>query len=152
VTTEVQWSDLQRDPKGVARMADEGDVRLRRRDGVPLLLTREDRAGAAEVGSLTAARTLRNVLVHLPDDRAADVLRDEFPWIDQLPPADVRAFVTDFSRAVQASAELGDWTALALTITEWKSTAIAAADHVFARTLTEPIDEGLGAVPSPHAR
>jgi hypothetical protein len=151
MATEVQWSDLQRDPKGVARMADEGDVRVRRRDGAPLLLTREDRAGANDVGSFTAARALRNALVHLPAGRAAEVLRDEFPWIDQLEPHDITLFVGDFTRAVHASAELGDWTALAQTVVEWKATAVASADPALVRTLTEPIDEGLGAVPSPHA-
>ena len=44
---EVQWSELQRDPKSVAALADAGDVRVRRRDGAPLVLSREDRIEAA---------------------------------------------------------------------------------------------------------
>jgi hypothetical protein len=46
---EVQWSDLQRDRKGVAELAEAGDVRVRRRDGVNLLLVREDRQVAAGI-------------------------------------------------------------------------------------------------------
>lgn len=45
-------SELQRDPKSVAALADSGDVRLRRRDGADLLLTREDRLQATGEGRL----------------------------------------------------------------------------------------------------
>ncbi len=150
MTSEVQWSELARDPRSVAALADEGDVRLRRRDGVSLLLTREDRADAAHAGSLTAARALRNALVHLGHDEAAATLQEEFPWVDQLLPDDVPLFVAEFIRAVGASAELGDWSALAQTIIEWKATAIASSDPSLLRALTEPIADDLGPVPSPH--
>jgi hypothetical protein len=150
VTTEVQWSELARDPKSVAALADRGDVRLRRRDGAPLLLIREDRSGAAQAGSLTAARALRNALAHLGPDEAASALQEEFPWVDQLPTDDVPAFVAEFIRAVGASAELADWSALAQTIVEWKATALAASDPGLLRTLTEPITDDLGPVASPH--
>ena len=151
MTTEVQWSELARDPKSVAAMADEGDVRLRRRDGASLLLTREDRAGATQAGSLTAARALRNALVHLGRDEAAIALQEEFPWVDQLLPDDVPLFVAEFVRAVEASAELGDWSALAQTIIEWKATATASSDPSLLRALTEPITEDLGPVVSPQS-
>ena len=151
MTTEVQWSELARDPKSVAAMADEGDVRVRRRDGAALLLTREDRAGATQAGSLTAARALRNALVHLGPTEAATALQEEFPWVDQLLAEDVPLFVAEFVRSVGASAELGDWSALAQTITEWKATAVASSDPSLLRALTTPITEDLGPVPSPHA-
>jgi hypothetical protein len=109
VTTEVQWSELQRDPKGVAALADRGDVRVRRRDGVPLLLVREDSATSAADGALSAARALRNALAHLSADDAVDTLVEEFPWVDLLPVAERGRFVADFVRAVGASAELGRW-------------------------------------------
>ncbi|MDX6287840.1 MAG: hypothetical protein QOG53_3325 [Frankiales bacterium] len=104
----MQWSDLQRDPKGVAAQADQGDVRVRRRDGVPLLVVREDSATLAADGAVSAARALPNALAHLPGEAAAEVLVEEFPWADLLPAAD-RLFVSDFVRAVGASAELGRW-------------------------------------------
>ena len=88
VTTEVQWSELQRDPRGVAALADQGDVRVRRRDGVPLLLVREDSAASAAEGAVSAARALRNALAHLSGDAAAEVLVEEFAWVDLLPAAD----------------------------------------------------------------
>ncbi|MGV9359744.1 hypothetical protein [Amycolatopsis sp. NPDC003731] len=148
-TTEVQWSELQRDPKSVAALADEGDVRVRRRDGAALLLTREDRASSASEGSIVAARALRNVLAHLPHDVAASALLDEFPWVDVLPEAEQAQFVRDFARSFQASAELGQWSVLAQTITEWRSTAAIHADPRLSGKLIGPIDEDFGPVPGP---
>jgi hypothetical protein len=149
MTTEVQWSELQRDPKGVAALADQGDVRVRRRDGVPLLLIREDSAEAAAVGALSAARALRNALAHLSGDDAVGALTEEFPWLDLLPETDRRQFATDFVRAVAASAELGRWSVLAQVIVEWRSTAAVHADPALAAELTRPLDDDLGPVPAP---
>src|SRR5262245_31959798 len=96
---EVHWSDLQRDPKSVAELADAGDVRVRRRDGANLLLIREDRMAAAGAGAVTAARALRNLLTHMPPEEFAGALLDEFPWLQFLPADEVRDFCLDFSRA-----------------------------------------------------
>ena len=149
MTTEVQWSELQRDPKSVAALADRGDVRVRRRDGVPLLLVREDSAESAAVGALSAARALRNALAHLSADDAVGALIEEFPWLDLLSEADRRQFASDFVRAVQASAELGRWSVLAQVMVEWKATAAVFADPVLAEELTRPVDDDLGPVPAP---
>lgn len=149
VTVDVQWSELQRDPKGVAALAEKGEVRVRRRDGATLLLVREDRAISGSEGAVTAARALRNILAHLPLHAAAEALRDEFSWLDLLPEADRSLFVTEFIRAFQASAELGEWFNLDQMITEWKSTAAAHSDRRLAELLSEPIDEDLGPVPDP---
>ena len=149
MTTEVQWSELQRDPKGVAALADQGDVRVRRRDGVPLLLVREDSAIAGADGALSAARALRNALAHLPAEGAADALREEFPWVDLLPPAERSAFAADFVRAVGASAELGRWSVLAQVLVEWKATAAVYTEPGLVDELTRPLDADLGLVPAP---
>ncbi len=149
MSVDVQWSELQRDPKGVAALADQGEVRVRRRDGATLLLVREDRFSAGSAGAVTAARALRNILVHLSPRVAAEALREEFPWIDQLPEAERSVFVAEFIRIFQASAELGDWSSLGQMITEWKSTAVAYGDPRLARLLSEPLHDDLGLVPSP---
>lgn len=49
-------------PQGVAALADQGEVRVRRRDRPPLPLIGEEPADAAAVG---AARALRDALAHL---------------------------------------------------------------------------------------
>lgn len=148
MTTEVQWSELQRDPKAVAALADRGNVRVRRRDGVPLLLVREDGTAADAAGAMTAARALRNALAHLSLPDAAEVLREEFPWADLLPETEQRAFAADFVRAVAASAELGRWSVLAQVVVEWKATAAVYADPSLVNELTRPVDADLGPVPA----
>jgi hypothetical protein len=147
---EVQWSDLTRDPKGVAALADAGEVRLKRRDGADLVLSRADRVSAADEGAVTAARAFRNLLAHTDPDVAATAFLDEFPWVRQLPDQDIKEFVTDFIRASLAAAELGRWEVLTQTIREWKATAAVYAEPGLAEKLTKPItdeDEFLPATP-----
>jgi hypothetical protein len=153
MATEVQWSELQRDPKSVAALADQGDVRVWRRDGAALLLTRADRAATSAEGAIHAARALRNLLTHLPEEAfeaAALSLTDEFPWVDVLPAPDRRQFVADFSRAFRACAEMGQWSHLEQTIREWRATAAIHPDPELVTHLSSPIaeDDG-GPVPRP---
>ena len=144
---EVQWSDLQRDPKSVAELADAGDVRVRRRDGVNLLLIREDRVAGA--GAVTAARALRNLVTHMPPEKLAESLLDEFPWLQYLPVEEIPEFCLDFVRGALAAAELGQWEVLEQVIREWKATASIHADPTLAEQLRKPINDDLGPVPSP---
>jgi hypothetical protein len=144
VTTDVQWSELQRDPKSVAALADQGDVRVRRRGGATLLLTREDRANSAAEGAVIAVRALRNLLAVVGPEVATQALSEEFPWVEFLPDAGRAAFVRDFIRASQASAELGQWAVLAQTLVEWRATASIHADPVLARKLSEPLADDFG--------
>jgi hypothetical protein len=124
-------------------------VRVRRRDGVPLLLVREDSATAGADGAVSAARALRTALAHLPAGNAVDALAEEFPWMELLPEPDRRQFVADFVRAVGASAELGRWSVLAQVLTEWKATATIYADPLLADELTGSLEQDLGPVPAP---
>lgn len=145
----MQWSELQRDPKGVAALADSGDVRVRRRDGADLLLTREDRVVASGEGAITAVRALRNVLAHIPVEMAAAALSDEFPWLSLLPADAVSQFVDEFVKAARISAELGQWSVMAETLRGWKATALIYADPDVLAQLTGPLDDDLGPVPAP---
>lgn len=150
MTTEVQWSELQRDARGVARLVDgAGEVRVRRRDGVPLLLSREDRIDETGVGLLAAARALRTALKHLPEAEAAEVLGEEFPWVDLLPAGERAEFVSDFVRSAQSAAELRSWGVLARTVTEWQATARIHADPELHAALSTPIGDDHGVVPNP---
>ena len=130
-------------------LADAGDVRVRRRDGAALLLTREDRVNAAGEGALAAARALRNILAHLPTDAAVEALAEEFPWLSLLPAAELPQFVADFTRSARISAELGQWAVLAETVREWKATAAIYADPRLLGELTGPLSEDHGQVPGP---
>lgn len=146
---EVQWTDLQRDPKGVAALADAGDVRVKRRDGADLILTRADRACRASEGAVTAARAFRQLAKASNVDVMTNVLIEEFPWIHLLPPDDLRQFIEDFFRDAQASAELEQWELLAQTVREWKATAAIYAEPGLAARLAAPITDDHGPVPSP---
>lgn len=151
MATEVQWSELQRDPTRVAELADKGDVRVRRRDGAALLLTREDRIADSDEGVMSAGRALRNLLAHVPADVAAAAMTDEFPWVDVLPVEDRQQFAADFVRAFRASAELGNWSVLAQTLREWRATAAVHAEPGLAAALSEPLSDqcDYGPVPAP---
>ncbi len=149
VTREIQWSELQRDPKGVAALADAGDVRVKRRDGADLVLTRADRAGTAGEGAVTAARAFRAMLAHSPADVIASAFADEFPWVLMLPPDDVTAFAADFVRGALAAAEVGQWDVLGQVIREWKATAAIHADPVLLAELAKPITDDHGPVRPP---
>jgi len=149
VTVEVQWSELQRDPKSVAALADRGDVRVRRRDGATLLLTREDRASSTADGAVAAARALRTLLGHVAPADAAAALLDEFAWADVLAEHDRIQFVTDFIRTFQVSAEMGQWAPLAQTVQEWRTTAAIHADPELVKQLSGPLNDDFGPVSDP---
>ena len=145
----MQWSELQRDPKGVAALADAGDVRVRRRDGADLLLTREDRLAASGEGAVATVRALRNLLAHVPVETATRALREEFPWIDLLPADAVPQFVAEFVKASRISAELGQWSVLAEMLRGWRATAMVYTDPDLLRQLSGPLGDDFGPVPVP---
>ncbi|GEL18361.1 hypothetical protein [Pseudonocardia asaccharolytica] len=84
-----------------------------------------------------------------PDEAALESLTEEFPWVDLLPDDDRRRFAVDFVRAVQASAELGQWSVLAQVLVEWRATAAIHADPALAEELSRLIDGDFGPVPAP---
>ncbi|MGI5503243.1 DUF6247 family protein [Lentzea sp. CA-135723] len=139
IVSEVQWSELQRDPKSVAAIAEQHEVRVKRRDGADLLLVRADQHANRHSGALMAARALRSVFRHVGPDVIADALKDEFPWTAVLPESDRAEFVREFVQAIQASADLGQWSLLGQTVHEWANTAIVHADPDLHRALTTPI-------------
>jgi hypothetical protein len=68
---------------------------------------------------------------------------------DLLPAADRLQIVSDFVRAVGASAELGRWSVLAQVLVEWKATAAVHDDPALVAELSRPLDYDLGPVPAP---
>ncbi|MDX3658378.1 DUF6247 family protein [Streptomyces sp. ID05-26A] len=139
ITSEVQWSELARDPKSVAAIADQHEVRVKRRDGADLMLVRADHHAYRHSGAVTAARAMRSLFRHAGPDVVADALLDEFPWISVLPKSDRAEFAQEFVQAIAVSAELGQWSVLAQVVHEWANTAIVHADPELRRALSEPI-------------
>jgi hypothetical protein len=147
-TEEIQWTELQRDPKHVSELVDKGDVRVKRRDGADLLLTREDRSSSLRDGAVGMARALRSMLVHSPEaGRAA--LVDQYAWLDVLPPEAVDEFALEFARAAEAAADLGQWEVVAQLLRAWKATAAIEADPDLRARLRAPVVGDFGPVASP---
>jgi hypothetical protein len=88
-------------------------------------------------------------LQHLDAEGAHEAIAEEFPWADLLPADDRRRFASDFVRAVQASAELGQWDVLSQALVEWRATAAIHANPSLAAELSRPVDDDLGPVPAP---
>lgn len=147
--TEVQWSELQRDPKAVAQLVDQGDVRIRRRDGVPLFLTREERIYDQSEGATIASRALRSIWDHLHLDEVIGILAEEFPWVNLLPEDGYGEFAEEFVHTFRACAELGQWSLLAQMLKEWKATAEIHADPVLSANLAKPLAGNGDLVPAP---
>ncbi|GGM96859.1 hypothetical protein GCM10011609_38300 [Lentzea pudingi] len=139
IVSEVQWSELQRDPKSVAAIADQHEVRVKRRDGADLMLVRADQHANRHSGAIMAARAMRSVFRQAGPDVVADALKDEFPWIAVLPESDRAEFVREFVQAIQASADLGQWSLLGQAVHEWANTAIVHADPDLHHALSTPI-------------
>jgi hypothetical protein len=98
---------------------------------------------------VTAARALRSLLAVVGTEVAGQALVEEFPWMELLPAQARAAFVRDFVRAAQASAELGHWSVLAQTLVEWRATAAVYADPALVAQLSEPLSADFGPVPEP---
>jgi hypothetical protein len=57
--------------------------------------------------------------------------------------------VTDFVRAFQASAEMGQWMLVSQTVREWKATASVHAYPDLVKQLSGPLNDDFGVVPDP---
>ena len=139
IVNEVQWSELARDPKSVAAIADQHEVRVKRRDGADLLLVRADHHQNRHSAAVTAARAMRAIFRHVGPDVVADALKEEFAWIAVLPESDRAEFVQEFIQAINASADLGQWSLLGQLVHEWANTAIVHANPEIYRALSTPI-------------
>jgi hypothetical protein len=69
-----------------------------------------------------------------------------------LPAAELARFTADFTRAIEACAELDNWGLFARTINEWKAAAAIHADPELHARLTGPVDGDLGPVLRPEYR
>jgi hypothetical protein len=149
VTTvqELTWSAFLREPTSVDALLAKGDVLLKRRDGEPLRLTKAARDDVTSDAIATAARLLAPTEEELLA-RLAPVVEERLPWTRFLPAGDRDAFVSEFVRQFAACADLGDFTALARLLTEWKTTAALHAEGL-APVLRRPVSTVGARVPRP---
>lgn len=134
----MNWSDLARDAKAVAKAVDHtGEVTLIRRGEPDLTLMRADRRSDVREVGRTTARLLRQLLANSDHSQIVDDLVDIYPWIEFLPEDGQVKFVKEYAQTLNACADLDVWVPLARILREWKATAAIHADPVLHALLTD---------------
>lgn len=119
-------SDLSRNPGQVFRAADEGPVTITRRDGEPLTLL-PSRTVEREHEALRLASQLVAASLAPGGQSFTERLRDPFPWLGFLPPAQREAFAAEIVEVARACASISSFDRLFIVLAEWKATAEATA-------------------------
>ncbi|MET8164086.1 prevent-host-death family protein [Streptomyces sp. NPDC005329] len=140
-TESVSFTDLSRNPKGVAaRAAALGRLRVTHRDAPDMVLTTAVRAEGAEENLTTASRLF---LALMKQDDGARVLLlalpEVFPWVRHLDAEEVRAFTVELLEALSDAAELGAGEAVHRAIVSWRTTARINADPEQLRESLRPL-------------
>ncbi|MFH8794169.1 prevent-host-death family protein [Streptomyces sp. NPDC017941] len=148
-TESVSFTDLSRNPKGVAaRAAALGRLRVTHRDAPDMVLTTAARAEDAEENLTTASRLFLALMKQ--DDGARALLLalpEVFPWARHLDAEEVRAFTVELLEALSDAAELGAGEAVHRAIVSWRATARINADPEQLRQSLRPLDgDDLGQV------
>ncbi|MEU7182347.1 MULTISPECIES: hypothetical protein [Streptomyces] len=148
-TETVSFTDLSRNPKGVAaRAAALGRLRVTHRDAPDMVLTTATRAEHAEENLTTASRLFLALMKQ--DDGAKSLLLalpEVFPWVRHLDAEEVRAFTVELLEALSDAAELGAGEAVHRAIISWRATARINADPDQLRESLRPLDgDDLGQV------
>ncbi|GAB2772634.1 prevent-host-death family protein [Streptomyces daliensis] len=148
-TESVSFTDLSRNPKGVAaRAAALGRLRVTHRDAPDMVLTTAERTEHAEENLTTASRLFLALMKQ--DDGAKSLLLalpEVFPWVRHLDAEEVRAFTVELLEALSDAAELGAGEAVHRAIISWRATARINADPDQLRGALRPLDgDDLGQV------
>lgn len=134
----MNWSDVARDSKAVAKAVDtNGEVTLVRRGEPDLTLMRADRRSDVREAGRTTTRLLMQLLNSADTTQAAMALLSIYPWLEFLPEDGRTKFMQEFARTLNACAEVDVWVPLARVIREWKATAAIHADPGLHATLTD---------------
>ena len=116
-------------------MAENGAVRITRRDAADLVLLRAGDLEAQMEGVALASKIMLADRAHHGDSHNA--LLATFSWTALLTPEDRTQFVADMDRLVWSAAELGTYRALLNSFRSWRGTAEAIADGM---DPNEPLD------------
>ncbi len=125
-TTQVQSSELSRNPAAVFLAAEQGPVTITRRDGETLVM--ETKAASDERQEiLQIASAFIAIAVSTNSDEFLDGLAGPFPWIALLSKREQRDFSTDLVNIARACFAVNQHKLLIGTINGWKATAEAYA-------------------------
>jgi hypothetical protein len=146
-----QSSDLNRRGRAVLDAARGGVARVRDRDGVSLVMTREERLAELEAASTMMRRLAEAVASFVVLERAVAHRTDAEPglpdfgawtWLRVLPRDDLDEFVQEVRDALFASCRELSLAPLQDTLDGWRATADALGDDLSRETLLGTADEG----------
>jgi hypothetical protein len=135
---ERQFSEFLRRPNDVVEELVEHDVVLRRRDAPSLRLSRADRDESRTVALVAVTTILRTLMDQEPAIMSA-AITGAFPFAAFLPVEDRKAFFTELTLTLAASADLDNFARAAQLIKEWRATANIHADPTLVERLHAPI-------------
>ena len=139
MTTErFSFSTFLREPKTVTAVLEEEDVLIERRDGSDCVMRSVER----EERERSAIQLLTLALSHAPlTDIVQSLVGDEgvFAWARYLPDDDQELFARDLLHSIRASADLGSYAGVELTVSQWRATAEVWSDPDLAERLSTPV-------------
>lgn len=128
-----------RDPKPVVAAAEKARVRIRRRDGMDLVLGLAESDEVAALHTAAIARLLAAFVAEMTDEEIGRALVEGLAWTEWLPSSERTVFVHDLSRAISQAADLESFVPIQQTMREWRTTAIIYTDPDLAAELQKPI-------------
>lgn len=149
--TIFQSSDLNQRGRAVLDAAREGFVRVRDKDGVSLVMTREERFDEMErshnVGSAIAGATATFVLIeraveHHPGLRPALAELGDWVWARYLPVEDLNELVAEMRDSLYQACREFSVEPLQESLTAWRETAMMLRDPLSRETLLGDDDDG----------
>ncbi|MGH2741440.1 MAG: DUF6247 family protein [Thermoleophilaceae bacterium] len=149
-STIYQSSDLNRRGRAVLDAARGGLARVRDRDGVSLVMTREERLAELEATSAMMRRlaeavasfvVLEHAVAHRTDPEPGLPDFGAWTWLRALPREDLAEFVQEVRDALFASCRELSLNPLQDTLDGWKATAEALSDELSRETLLGAPDE-----------
>jgi hypothetical protein len=149
ITTDaVTFSDLSRNPRGVAERASKlGRLRITHRDAQDFYLTSVDREEQRDENLFTAARVFGALMKQESGAAAiALALPDVFPWARHLADDEIVGFAGELISALSDAAELDIDANVHEVIAGWRSTARIKADKSLYAAALEPTNGDFGTV------
>lgn len=125
-----QSTDLQRRGRDILRDAREGGARLRDKDGVSLVMMREDRICALEeLTNATSSYVILDAAFHANHDpRAWLADLGEWTWLRVFDPDDLQEFLNDMRQALIAGSREHRSEPILATLDAWRKTAESLDD------------------------
>lgn len=122
--SQATFTSFLRTPKDVVARAEEGAVRITRRDAADLVLLRASDLENQQEGIALASRIMRSTL---RSHSLETSLFELFAWTALLSGDERRDYTRDIDEHVWSAAELGEYAALMETQNGWRETAEAYA-------------------------